>query len=820
MLRTALRLHPQAPTLFFRQYARKPPPLPTTAPTSPRREPYVLTPRSLLAIYRKQCTHPSLTFLPAPVSSPSRGFLPSGSFGADPSEYSQWAHIAHASTLASALDHVDRIFSLHPVPQASAPRSAPLPTWLLVAILCKPPATPPEAFAATTLVLYHPHVSHELSPLVLLLAAYWLANLRMYAPLRSVVVRLANYKHGLHDFHIALMLRILAQVRPANELQRMIALLLDLATRNNFDLGVRTYRAVLENRAATEHVAARVETHMKARGYSPNLSHSRAFVRIYGRAGKRKAASTYWRRIRLGEYYGRKAEYISTIRHQSLLLEDTLRGGKRSKQVKQYIKYLLKISARLEADPALRQSGCVPSLPGRTGIPKKVYMLALRVSANDTATPSRELLGVFRSGLDSIGDGTKRLWCYFVTIKGLLKRSEYGEAGKLLSEIWDDRGQFSAPEVTIAVEALTMIRRPDAAFRLLSSLAPELDPPFVAVGEHLEGDYVVLTPKTYLRAERTIDTQAVNSYMVSLLRIGRPDAVFFIWDTMPRVFGVEPDSVTLAIALKAARYARKTEGALQVAIADFGLGRVLSLRNQSAPRDWTTLNGEEASNAFGALLAADGKRPVTAFWRGERAGAIALQVAWEVLTTNWPELRGFDPPCFAIRRSAGEQAVSPMSDLLHSFTSHTSDRGAAIDSDSDIAEGAHQEDGRTYFGIVPEDALFRALLDLLAEEDRAAQIPLVLTWMRYLKVHPSRDTLATALVYWGEVTFEGPWIQRLRGGESQYIRLLKWITKWVGRGNVPRRDEMQKALMRVKWFRELDAFRVKSNNAMGDWSEF
>ena len=758
-------------------------------------------------------------FVPPPVSSPSRGPLPPGPSQADSSEYNQWAHIAHAPTMTSALDHADRVLSLLPVLPASAPRLAPLPTWLLLAILSKPPATPTEAFAATALVLHHPHTSHELSPLVLLLAAYWLADLRMYAPLRSVVIRLANYKHGLHDFHIALMLRILAQVHPANELQRMIALLLDLATRNHFDLGVRTYRAILENRAATGRVAARVEKHMEARGYSPNLSHSRSFVRIYGRAGRRKVASRYWRRIRMGEYYGPKAQYITAIRHQALMLEDTMRGGKRPKQVTQYVKYLLKTAARAEVDPTMLQSSHIPLFPGRMGIPKKVYMLALRVAANDVVTPSHRLLGVFRSGLDNIGDGTKRLWCYFVTIKGLLKRSEYGEAAKLLCEIWDDRDKFSAPEVTIAAETLTMIRRPDAAFRLLLSLVPESDAA-LNVDHHLEGDWVVLTPNTYARAERTIDTQAVNSYMVSLLRIGRLDAVFFVWDTMRRVFRVEPDSVTLAITLKAARYARKTEGALQVAIADFGLGRVLPLRSRSAPKDWTTMDREEASEAFEALLIADAKRPVTAFWRGERAGVVALRIAWEVLTMNWPELRGFDPPCYAIRRSAGEQAVSPMSDLLHSFSSHPSEHAAATDGEDGGASPAPLDCGSMYFGIVPEDAMFRALFDLLAEEDRAAQIPLVLTWMRYLKVHPSRDTLATALVYWGEVTFEGPWIRRLRGGESQYVRLLKWITKWVGWGKVPRRDEMQKALMRVKWFRELDTFKVKSKDATGDWSRF
>ena len=796
------------PNFSCRQYARNPHPSSPLSSNPPRKEIYRLHPRSLLNIFRKHSPHPSLALaLPALSSQPDHQPR-SSSLDAVSEDYSQWHSIVEAPTFASALDHVDRILSTQAAQSTHASPASVLPIWLILSLLLRSPSTAHEAFTVTTLAVHHPQASHELFPLIHLLSAYWLANFALYAPLHSVVLRVLYAKHELQSFHVALLLRVLAQVKPANELQPMVALLLDRAVRKHLDLGVRAYRAILENPSTTGYIGRKVEQHMEVRGYSPNLSHSHAFVRIYGRVGKRTFAARYWRRIRRGEYYGRKVEYVRKSRYQAPLLEGTLRAAKKPKQVAQYIKYLLKNAARARTDPTLRQSGETPMLPGPSGIPKKVYMAALRVLANHVRTPSRHLLGVLRSGLEGIGGGSKRLWCYSVVIKGLLKRAEYEEAAGLVSEIWAERDRLSAPETTVAAEALTMAGRPDVALRLLLSLVPQQG---TTTNTSIEGrdDYEVLLPRTYVPATKTIDTHAVNSFMISLLRIGRLDAVFFIWDTMPRLFHVRPDSVTLAIVLKAARYARKNEGALQVAIADFGLGRVLSRKTQAAQEDWARLEREEAEAALQALLTTDEKRTATAFWRGERAGAVALRIASEVLTTNWPELKSFTAPFQALRRNAGEQATSPMSDLLHSFASHSSDPKSVHEGQDDAAGQSYIRNWSTYSGIVPEDDMFRAWIDLLAEEDGAAQIPLILTWMRYLKVRPSRDTLATALVHWGEVTFEGPWIQRLKGGESQYIRLLKWITKWVGRDSVPGRNDTQKALMRVKWFRDLGHFRAK-----------
>ncbi|KAI0712747.1 hypothetical protein C8T65DRAFT_646788 [Cerioporus squamosus] len=795
MWRTALRTPPRVLRPPSRPYAR------SVSPARPLRKAIRLaTPSSIFETYRKHCLHPDLTLLKklrlnAPSKRDERGTVMTSD--------EPWVSIVRQPTLASLW--------MTPGPRLK------LPTWVVISVLMKEPTTQAQAFAAYRLALSLPlDDAAELGPLVMLLSAYWLANHQMYAPLRGMVLRTLQFKQHLHAYQISLLLRILGQAEPNREVQKLISILLDVAVKQELDLGVRTYRVLLENPATTSGVARLVELHMRSRRYAPNLSHVRAFVRIYGRTGRRAMAARHWRRIRAAEYYGPDADYALKRVQQSRMLEDYLRSFKNPKKVNLYLKYLLKRTAHVKAGMVDPRSVPPPTLPRPDGIPYRVWLHTLRTAARTTSVPEEELLAKFNAGKDHIGSPQKTLDAYFLVIKGLVRRRKYAEAVRLLEEILPTKDHFDGPKVTMAVEALTLAHKPDVAFRLLLELVHrQVSTPSsrtVAASEH-EEHAVEWKSSIYAPKSPLVDTRAINAFMINLLRSRRPDAVFYIWDTMPQVFGVAPDSATFAILLKAARYARMFEGALQVAIADFGMGRILpgGTRGREAELHPQRLGRDDAVAGLEALLA-PGKRRVTGFWRGERAGDVALRVAWQVLVGNWPILATFEAPFRAIRRSADGLAKSPFADLFHSFVGGPVDKESDLGDDDDgAARGSHgatrpyDEDGRTFFGIVPEDAAFRALLDLLATEERTHQVPLVLVWMRYLRVWPSRDTLATALVYWGEVALEGPWVQRVRewrarerGEEdSEYVRGLKWITRWVGRKNVPRQDETWRALRRA-----------------------
>ncbi|KAI0674740.1 hypothetical protein C8Q78DRAFT_965279 [Trametes maxima] len=716
---------------------------------------------ALLASYRTRCADPAFALV-RPTRPPVSVEDVLQSSPALQREYDEWGSVANAPTLSLALGRAQALLAAK---HASSPQPAPpdrprsgIPTWALASLLCNNPATKMEAFVAHRLALAnHVASSRELAPLILVLTALPLIQRRMYAPLLGVVLRFVRSTKHLEDYHVALFLRVLAQADPAPEIAPMLALVLQLALDHNMELGGSTYLAVASNHAASKTVGHLIELHMQKLCFAPNLALTRALVRLFAYNGSRKTAARYWRRIRQGEFYGQVPLFIWSEQFQST-----------------------------QSDRGTNAHGVLPMkplLPSSDELTPRAWLKVLSTAAIDRRMSTDRLLALYRQGRQGLVGPVYVLVATFLVIKSLLRRWELNEIAPLLAEALKRKDLFNTNQLTVAVEALTMLHRPDAAFRLLERFSP-------------------YQPGPALPYLAQIDIRTVNTFMIALLRIGRPDAVFYVWDALPVLFpGVEPDAASLAILLKTARFARKCEGALQVALADFGLRRLLSNhRSAPAPVLAPTVDRKDAVDGLERLLR-DGT-PATGFWRGERAGAVALRLVWRVLVGNWPTLAAVRSPLHAVRRNAAAQALAPVADLFHSAAP-----GSGEGEDEGRVMVPTDEDGRTYFGIAPHDVMFRALLDLLAEEDCAGQIPRVLAWMRHLRVRPSRETLAVALVYWGEVSLEGPLIERWKGDSgSGYGRLEKWMGRWVGRRSMPRREEMQRALSRVKWFREMGRY--------------
>ncbi|KAI0759065.1 hypothetical protein C8Q74DRAFT_1372929 [Fomes fomentarius] len=858
--------------LSARGYARQ------AASAKPRRKDIVrTTPSSILALYSKHSSSPVLALVDA-LRSPSplevRSLLGPASVPDD--EYERWAPVVHAPSLPAALDRVAHTLAAHPTPSApSTQRSLPVPAWALLSVLLRSPSTPLEAFAAHSLAFSLPPPAHpDLSPLALLLDAHSLASFRMYAPsalsssASSIPLPSSTPTNSPSSSTYSPSPRLPLKFKTCSPSSSTSP----SAVRSTWTLTHTVCSSPIAQPpsappAWSSTTCAPAPTHPT----SPILVHSSAYT----------PAEVF-------------ADYPNESKHRSRILEEYLRAFKDPATINAYIKYLFKTTASTRQDPDFGESKRPPTLPGAGAVPRQVFLHSLRTVAGRLSVPTDDLLHMFRQSSNRMGGPKKLLSAYFYVIKGLLRRGDYARAAALLEEVLPRKSEFDAAKLTIAVEALTMVNRPDAALQLLLHISSSSTP----TGSAEEKSPYFSIPSVHSPKPSIVDTRTLNGFMISLLRIGRPDAIFLLWDLLPLLLpDISPDSKSLAILFKAARFARKCEGALQVAIADFGLSRILPVHRPESPEHVHLPSRDAAWSSLEALLAPDPKRAVNGFWRGERAGDVALRVAWQVFVRNWPILQHFSSPFRVVRNSAGEQATSPMRDLFHSLrlgsasyapsSPSPSDSGAGSSSSAPASEGddldldfdsaLHPPDAldpttRWYLTIVPEDAAFRALLDLLASEDRSAQIPLVLTWMRYLRVWPSRDTLATALVYWGEVTLEGPWVVRMRewsarraagygeehddepdsapsldpspviyggqkkrgartrergrrdeergrGYESEYVRMVKWLTKWVGRHHMPGREETQRALQRVRWFRDMQAFRpLRDEDVDGDWS--
>ena len=207
-------------------------------------------------------------------------------------------------------------------------------------------------------------------------------------------------------------------------------------------------------------------------------------------------------------------------------------------------------------------------------------------------------------------------------------------------------------------------------------------------------------------------------------------------------------------------------------------------------------------------------REVTGLWGGERASRVALQIGRDMFLANYPELGEIGAPVRPLRKSRNDLALSPVSDLIHSVLGGSSAGSRSSpphlptrDRDRDHGGGRRPPETTTpiervarrntresfwrYASIVPSDLTFRLYVDLLGSEDESAEIPVVLAWMRYLNVRPSRATLATALVYWAEVGMDAPLVEMIKvkglgfGGEggrrrgSPYEELWAWMEGWL-----------------------------------------
>ncbi|CDO76762.1 hypothetical protein BN946_scf185028.g13 [Trametes cinnabarina] len=376
-----------------------------------------------------------------------------------------------------------------------------------------------EAFVLHRLSLSHQISSDpQLVPLVYILTAHWLARLRMHAPLLGLYLEVAKARDQLQPLHITLLLRVLTQADPSSDLHKIIAGLVNIAIHHKLELDTHVYRGVLEHRATDHNIAFLVEKHMRAHGFMPNLAHSRAFVRIFGEGGRKAQASRYWRRIAAGKFYGKVPSYIYKKDFQSMALEDYIKAFGHARQAEKFLKYLIRRSARpMEGDETSTNSNA-PGLSGGSDIKPSVWVQVVRVAAKDPRSPTDRLLSLLEQGREHTSRSKFRT-ATFIVIKSLLRRQQFRAAAPLLEDVMLDNELFDTAELTVAVEALTMLDQADVAFQLLLKCQERAASPNASAGQ----------------SPARIETQTVNTFMIALLRTGRPDAVFYVWDTMPRV---------------------------------------------------------------------------------------------------------------------------------------------------------------------------------------------------------------------------------------------------------------------------------------------
>jgi hypothetical protein len=371
----------------------------------------------------------------------------------------------------------------------------------------------------------------------------------------------------------------------------------------------------------------------------------------------------------------------------------------------------------------------------------------------------------------------------------LLFRGAFDEALRIWNQLLDSDILLDRKALTVGVQVLTRAGHPQDAFYLLNSFMDaqrtSSHPASLPNDEHI-------APVTH----RWINIIVINEFMASLLRIRRPDVIFQLWDHLEQLYSVLPNELTLTILLKAAVLATKMDN--ESVRGTFAQLFRTPTAESSSPIDLIT---EQLQSAH--------PPSVVGIWRDRRASDVARDIFRTMIYGNWKELRHVKPPASVVHSKNPEATpLYPLVELAQSISMPFSTRKDHNAQTNIIIADTHypeKELQHPYPCIVPTDRTFLAYIKLLNFSGRASEISLTLAWMRALQIKPSRNTLSIALVLWAEVSLRGPlfeeWAARRNKGESEYGRLVEWITEWAG-NKTPTEWDIQKALRAVAMMRD------------------
>ncbi|KAG2078479.1 hypothetical protein BDR04DRAFT_1064173 [Suillus decipiens] len=726
-------------------------------------------------------------------------------------DYVLWKHVVHSPDLNTALTAIEQrpsIAGQFPGDHSVNVRehALRLPAWVILSLLCHKVRTAQDAQDGLLRLTFEHSwsLSSYDRPALFILSTHALAHFDILTPMREIVKQFLARVIRFPTFHFNSLLRAISGFTRSEEAAKLVVSVLEAMSAREVPLWLETYQLLMRDRFVTLQLTKVLQAKMTHEGVVPTAEHLEAFLRIFSKHGAVQDSQEYLHAIRryciehnLTAPYGpdvhlRGADLSGTTHPANTLYIGSLRDDRVS--AFHYLHKLLQLEAADNPKPAKS----VPAPSSRhastkfwsgtkTNVDIFDWTTALVSAANDKQTSVSTLITLFERARERTKQFRPNIVTYTVMLRGLLFRGAIEEALKMWNQLLDSEILLDRKALTVGVQILTRAGHPQDAFYLLNSFMDaqrtSSHPVSLPDGKHV-------APATH----HWINIIVINEFMASLLLIDRPDVIFQLWDHLEQLYSVLPNQVTLNILLKAALLATKMDNeSVRGTFAHlFGMPTVES----SNPID---LIMEQLQDAH--------PPPVVGIWRARRAGDVAREIFCSMMYGNWKQLLGVKAPASVVRSKDAE--ATPLYPLVELAKSITVPFSARKDHDAQlkiiIADDRSLAKPNPYLSIVPTNVTFSAYIQLLGFTGRASEISLALAWMRALQIHPSRKTLSIALVFWAEVSLRGPlfeaWAERRNKGESEYERLLKWMTEWVGE-EAPTEADIQKALRVVAKLRD------------------
>ena len=701
-------------------------------------------------------------------------------------EFRRWVPVISQHNIASAVSKLIEIETSSSWSPERPRYNTLMPSWVVLYLVSFKVRTSAHAMGPQLDIVYSHlnRVPTSVQGPLLILALSHLANFNLLIPIRRIVDTFLNTTLLDPDRQFNLFLQALSSIPyRSEESAKSVVIILKAMEARRIKLQSETYESLLDDRFVTLLLAKYLRIRMIRERFVPSASHLEANLRIFAKNGAMLEAREYYEAIRsiptpVGEP-GDDHIHVSENPHHRA---NTLFLGGHDQRASAY-KFLRSL-VKQETAPSTKETSTPHPLFQRrdsevdlqkAGIYDQTA--ALYVAAKDLSTSARRLIELFVKLAPSATVVT-----HTVFIRGLLFRREFAKAAKFWSKLL--KTGLVIDQFALAAGAQTLVRnnKPHEAFLLLEKYA--LKP----------NDDDCSTDVSILHPQWALNTITMNEFLVSLKRISRPDAVFKFWEHMGVLYGTEPSSETLSILLQSARLASRMDDTMSGAIAKMGLINPFRRRKVHQPHQSREEAVDEILTVLGHPSRGGLRRYTSGIWNDqlpqEAARKIFLQVLFGYDTDRRLRLLSIEPPANPMRSSYGSDAFSgSVIDLIPNIGPEK----YVFTPPPDLLTAKRKSH---YPQIAISNTICFNYITLLGVcgGKRAAEIPLVLAWMKELNIVPSDSTIAIALVFWAELGVQAPLVEKWYGGpeNNEYSRLVDWIKCWVGENRLPYPETLYK----------------------------
>lgn len=663
------------------------------------------------------------------------------------------------------------------------PSIARIPTWALGYILTFRITNPSEAHVAVDLIVARifSRCSRTEVPMLLILSVHALADHQVTDPLRKIVELFLDRRRS--PFQYGLFLQALSRFPPSLENNLMVSAIIERIHKEEGEVPEGIYISLLQSNSNSVPLAQCLErlipvtnTHI-----SPRLAH--VFFRVYTRHGATTLAIKHLPSVlRLAGLSGRDGALLSQISRSSATDHEPARSPSK---VDGDVNVVGAVANPPQSRPPPR--GVAASLFPST----KRWTSLLGFFSSSSSITSNQLVELFNRIRKT---HPPTIVSYTVLIRALVSRRAYRLAIETWHEMLAEGHPIDIQSLTAVVGACTLAKKYWEAFYLLEVVASR-GPQEDATRTVCENPYprIKLTP-TF-----------IATFMENLAHSGRPDVAFLLWDYAELLYGVTPDASTLNAILEISRVVLKYEETFAGFWANMRAKRSSAhLDNFSSPFHAPDRDKVVESLRLTLDHGTQKTHTSTGLWGDAPAWQKATKIFYHAALGNNPKLLHVVPPVTAIRSSADDIYRHPWAELIRSIQGPSpvdeALRDVDVNSPASLARlGLYPL--QAYPSIAPTKTTFHNQIYLLGMCGQASQIPMVLAWMKELRIIPLEKTTALALVFWAEVSLRAPLFEQF-GGEGEYQKLLKWLEEWVGVSRMPGQDRMTRMSKSIAKARE------------------